>query len=105
MSSADAINCDRLFAALAVHAEVGTGTGLDVCAAQPDELGGSQPGLDAGQQQGVIPPAGPGGPVGRSEQGGDLGCGEVGDQGPVGSPVKMRAWLLGRMSLTATNST
>jgi len=67
---------------------VGTGAELDVGAVQPDELGGSQPGLDAGQQQGVIPPAGPGGPVGRGEQGVDLGCGEVGDQGPVGSPVR-----------------
>src|SRR6266851_1111190 len=42
----------------------------------------------AGQQQGVIPPAGLGGPVGRGEQGVGLGCGEVGDQGPVGSPVR-----------------
>ena len=62
-----------LLAVLPDAVEVGdVGAEADVLAAQTGQLGDAQPGLDRGQQQRVVAPAGPGCAVGRGEQRVDL---------------------------------
>ena len=61
----------------------GPGAEVDVADGEPGQLGDAQPGLGGEQEQGVVAPAGPGGPVGGGEQRVELGFGEVGDEGLV----------------------
>ena len=63
---------DPLLAAFAVAGDVRAGCEVHVGAVQAGELGGAQPGLDRGQQQRVVAPAGPGRAVGCGEQRVDL---------------------------------
>jgi hypothetical protein len=48
--------------------DVSAATELDVGAGQPDYLGDAQAGLNGAEQQGVVPPAGPGRPVRTVQQ-------------------------------------
>ena len=59
------------------------GAEVQIAAAEPDQLGGSQPGLDGEQQEGVVAAADPGRLVWGGEQRVDLRLGEVGDQRAV----------------------
>jgi hypothetical protein len=57
----------------------------EVSAAQPDQLGHSQPGLDGDREQGVVPAADPARTVRAGEEGVDLWLGKKRDEGPVGA--------------------
>jgi hypothetical protein len=66
-------------AALAEHLEVRAGAEAHVADAERDELCDAHAGLDRGQQQRVVAPFEPGGPVGGAEQRFDLVEAEVAD--------------------------
>src|SRR5216684_9355709 len=66
-----------VFAALPGAVEVSPGAELDVAVAQAGQLGDPQAGVDGHVQQGVVAPAGPGGPVRGGQQGVCLGLAEV----------------------------
>jgi len=62
-----------LFAALAFAADAGAGAEGDVTAVQADELGDTQTGLDGKQQQHLISPTLPSGPVRGGDEGVNFG--------------------------------
>ena len=71
-----------VFASLAVAGDVRACAEVDVVAAQANQFGDAQPGLDHEQHEHPIPPPGPGRRIWGLQQGVDLVGTEVGDQRP-----------------------
>jgi hypothetical protein len=74
-----------LLTSFAEAADVRPGSELDVSAAEPDEFGDPQPGLEGDEEQGVIAAADPSAAVGGGEKGGGLGSAEEAHLDAVGS--------------------
>ena len=74
-----------VLASLADAVDVGAGAELDVAAIEPDQLGGSQPGLGGEHDQRVVAAAGPSGALRRGEQRIEFVFGEECDDRFVGA--------------------
>lgn len=72
-----------LLPALALAPEMGAGPQHDVSAAQVNDLGHAQAGLDREEQQCTIASADPGRGIRRSEHGVDFGAGEIRNRPPL----------------------
>jgi hypothetical protein len=75
-----------LLASLALAADAGSASELDVLAGKPAQLGDAHPGLDGDGEQRVVAAACPAVPVGGGEEGVGLGAVQEGHDGRVEAP-------------------